>query len=175
MTGDCRSPGGEKCCSGAHLTPEGTIPRHLRTKSLLGRAFDAREGVSYIIPSKPPLGRHFLAGGHVLAARAYETLAAASNRRLRARFGSNGVRNRRCGVNLAPEGTFWQQGRTKPSLRRQPGAGGRIIAARAYESGLPALLGQRRPVVLFRKSRTLPLTWARQIATMAPAHARLGM
>ena len=54
--------------------------------------------------------------------------------RHKGRFGSKCVRRRCCGAVLAPQGSFPQRPRTKPSLWRLPGATRAVLAASTYET-----------------------------------------
>ena len=117
---------GSNCCGnlrcGVNLAPQGRFPQQVRTHSPLWRRFGARRLVS--------------------AASAYVALAVAPFWRPKARFRSKCVRSSRCGAVLAPEGSFPQQVRTKPSLWRRSGARGCVIAATAAET--PAVASPRR-------------------------------
>ena len=116
--------GGEKRASGEKRAPKQVF----RTEFRLEWAFRRRFG----------------AGRRVLAAGAYGTAAAASFSRRRAVYGSRFVRNLPCGVVFSPEGASAQRWRTEPCLRRRFLAGGRICAAVAYGSFLPASFSRRR-------------------------------
>ena len=67
---------------------------------------------------EPAFWRHFLAGGRVFAAAAYETFPSASFLRRRALLVRNPVRSPGSGVTFSPRGAFLQRMRTRPSLRR---------------------------------------------------------
>ena len=88
--------------------------------------------------------RHFLAGGRVFAAAAYETFPPASFLRRRALLVRNPVRSPGSGVTFSPRGAFLQRMRTRPSLRRHFLSGGRPFAENAAGTHLPAPFSRQR-------------------------------